>query len=502
MSAAVTSRWDEVPTELRRPLLGGLRWTLWLAVAGVPFSYATRVLLARVGPECLAVFGLLLVYIGYVAAFLFLGGNAVAIRYVPALDARQRRDFLASYVAVLAAGWLPWVGLAALAPHTLRWLFGNLGGAHFALIMVLLAPLPILFSLLLAALKGALELTAAQAIYRGVTLGMFAGVAALVLAAPHWLAGHAAGLLWGWYLFLMAAGIGAAAWRWRRQAAAGRPRWYLPRGFWGYLGGLQVSSMLGFFATQLDVLLVWHAGGLRRLGDYVALIALSATAIAAIKLLLDAHMTALTQGSARQDAALTGALFRNCSRLLFPMILLLGAGLACWARPLLAIYGAAYAGLLPALRWLGPCAALAAMNFLLGSSLAALGHPRAEIRAKCVRIAAFLALFFPLWHARGVEGAVLAWGGAELPYQAVNLWYLRRHAPFRLGWRRLYSAFLACVALTAIAVQGLQPGLAEGTAIWVAVAVAFFTLGGYSRAEIREQIHLFLPGAAALAGRA
>ncbi|MGH9417125.1 MAG: lipopolysaccharide biosynthesis protein [Terriglobales bacterium] len=482
---------------MRRPLLGGLRWTLWLAAAGLPFSYGTRVLLARVSPDCLAIYGLLLVYIGYVAGFLFLGGNAVAIRYVPTLDAEGRRDFLGSYACILVAAWLPWLALAVVAPGWLGWLFGGLGGG-FALLMVALAPLPIAFSLLLSALKGALDLACAQAFYRAVTVGTLVGVAVLVLAARPLLQAHAAWMLWGWYLVLMALGSAVAWRRWRRLVrSVSRWHWRLPPDFWGYTLGLQGSSMLGFFATQLDMLLVLHVGGLHLLGGYVAIMSLAALVTATLKLLLDAHMVAITQGTARQDAALTGELFHNCSRLLLPFMLLLAVALACFAPPLLSIYGSGYGSLAGALRWLGPCAAVASLNLLLGSSLSALGHPRAEIQAKCVRIAAYVALFVPLWRAWGIEGAVLAWGGAEIPYQLMHLFWLRRLAPFRLRWRRLYPAYVAVVALTAVLTQWRQPAtLAAGAGMWVLLGALFFVLAGYSRAELGRHIRIFLPGAA------
>ena len=497
--------WSDIPADLRGPVTGGMRWTLWLAAAGVPFSYATRVLLARLGPECLAIYGLLLVYVGFVSGFLFLGGNAVAIRYMPTLAPARRADFLRSYALVIGAAWLPWVVVTGLDPGAMGWLFGG-QGRGFEMAMMALAPLPILFSLLLAALKGVLDLAWAQALYRGVTVGMLAGILLLYLTARSWLAAHAAGMIWGLYLGLMAAGCAAALVRWRRLAGpstpgAGhaRPRWCLPPGFWGYGLGLQGSSMLGFFATQIDVLLVLHLGGLKRLGSYVAIMTLAALATNTLKLLLDAFIAALTHGVARDDAALTGDLFDACSRLLLPLILVLGGALTCLAAPLLAVYGPRYAGLQTALRWLGPCAALDGLNCLLGSALGALGHPQAEIKAKLARLAAYGALILPLWHAWGLTGAVVAWGGAEIPYQAVNLWYLRRLAPFRLRWRRLYPAFLAAITGLALLAPWAHP---SGTAIGLGVLVVagFLLAAGYSPTELAAHLRIFLPGTAAEGG--
>lgn len=500
----IATGWETIPADLSRPILTGMRWTLWLAIAGVPFSYATRVLLARLGPACLAWYGLLLVYIAFVAGFLFLGGNAVAIRYLPLVAAGRRVAFLRSYGAIVAAAWLPWLLLALADPNALHWLLGAGAGSGFIVCIMALAPVPILFSLLLAALKGSLDLAWAQGLYRGVTVGTFAGVFVLFLTARNWFALHAAALIWGIYFGLMAAGCALAWVRWHGFAAPRLQthiRFFLPRGFWNYTLSLQGSSMLGFFATQLDMLLVLHAGGLRRLGAYVAVMSLATLAAAALKLLLDAFMAALSHGIARGDAALTGELFVHSSRLLLVLILALNAALTCWAVPLLAVYGPAYAHLQSALRWLGPCAAIAGLNYLLGSALSALGHPRAEVVAKVIRIAAFVVLFWPLWQASGLLGAVLAWGGAELPYQAMNLFYLRRLAPFPLRWRRLYPAFLlALFLLTAAAFWGQPQSSAAGLGLWAIVMTAFLLTAGYSPAELGSHLRIFLPGVAAAGG--
>ena len=41
------------------PIGTGMRWTLWLSLLALPFGYATSFLLARIGPEALGAFGVL-----------------------------------------------------------------------------------------------------------------------------------------------------------------------------------------------------------------------------------------------------------------------------------------------------------------------------------------------------------------------------------------------------------------------------------------------------------
>src|SRR6185437_2102394 len=191
-----------------------------------------------------------------------------------------------------------------------------------------------------------------------------------------------------------------------------------------------------------------------------------------------------------------GAVWRSHCRMLVPLILALNLGLACLAAPALAVYGRGYASLASALRWLGPLAALACANYLLGSTLAALGLPHLEMRAKVVRIAAYLVLFFPLWSRAGLVGAVLAWGGAEIPYQAMNLWYLQRRAPFPLHGTRLYCAFLAALAAAAWALQLVPPaGWLAGVATLAALLAAFLLAAGYTARQLAGHLRVLALGA-------
>ena len=74
---------DSLDPRLRGKIMVGMRWTLWLSVISIPFSYAITILLARCGPEVIGTYGLLTVYIGVVASLLYLGGDTVIIKFVP-----------------------------------------------------------------------------------------------------------------------------------------------------------------------------------------------------------------------------------------------------------------------------------------------------------------------------------------------------------------------------------------------------------------------------------
>src|SRR5262245_12275207 len=93
-----------VPLRERDRIFSGMRWSVWLSILAAPFGYGTTVLLARVGPDVLGTYGLLMVYIGVVSSLMYFGGDAVTIKFVPTLSVPRRLSFLASYYLVICGG--------------------------------------------------------------------------------------------------------------------------------------------------------------------------------------------------------------------------------------------------------------------------------------------------------------------------------------------------------------------------------------------------------------
>ena len=108
---------SEVPDAQRQLIISGMRWTVWLSVVAVPFSYGTMVILARTSPEAIGTYGLLGVYIGLSLGIFYLGGDAVAIKFIPELEYENRLSFLVSYFLVICLAVLPWIAAGAIWPQ-------------------------------------------------------------------------------------------------------------------------------------------------------------------------------------------------------------------------------------------------------------------------------------------------------------------------------------------------------------------------------------------------
>ena len=137
---AADSLAPKTPEPIPGRISSSIRWTLWLSLLALPFSYGTNILLARLGPEALGTFGVLNTYIGIVFVFFFLGGCAVPFRFLPALTPDKRSSFLASYSLVILIGLLPWVVLAKAWPQVLHFLFGNAGTPDLQMKLIYLSP--------------------------------------------------------------------------------------------------------------------------------------------------------------------------------------------------------------------------------------------------------------------------------------------------------------------------------------------------------------------------
>ncbi len=484
--------------EMRRSIVSGMRWTFWLSALSVPFSFGTSIILARVAPEVIGTFGLLQIYIGVVSVFFFLGGNAVLIKFIPELDRDGRVSFFLSYFVLNCIALIPWLIAATKWPGALRYFFGEGHTGPVWVFLLYLSPLYILYSASLAALKGMLELKWAQVLDRLVTIGSFGIYATLFLAARSVLARHYTGVIWGAYLSLVLLVAFGALRRFLRLNAGFQWKqlhFQLPTGFWRYTLSLQGNSMLGFFTSRLDYLLLLYFGGLTLLGKYVALMALLLPISKVTSFFLDSLLPSLTNTLARHDLTSARELVEICIRVVVPASLCMAGLLVFFAHPAILLLGSKYEGL-ERLLWIGaPFAVVQAVNSITATILSACGRPDYDTLSKLLRIGLFVLLFFPLWHRYQLLGAVLTWGVCEVFYHCVSLYFALRTATFRFRFLRTYvPAILVLVSLPMLTSRVMQSlPLPACFGIFLGVVALYFFVAGYTIGEIRALTRFFLP---------
>ena len=500
-----------MPERLEERAFSGMRWTLWLTLLSVPFSLAVRVILARAGRSVLGAYGLLGVYTSLVNVFLYLGGDAVVMRFLPALAPGQRRGFLLRYCGIIAAGWLPWLGLAWGFSGQLHWLFGPGLALRLEWILVLLAPICIFYSLVMAVLKASMEIRAAQIIKRWVPLGSSLIFAALAWGARTSLREHAVLYLWTVYLAMAAGALGVGAY-WAEKAlpaadlfprctgrvvgkamrdrrrgtyglkahgpdgvpATSRPvsiesiwatfchrgrvlKWRskksgpatrrLPPGFWPYTWTLQANGILSFLANRADILLVLSAGGLQILGEYVALKTLAQGVRTFVKLLLDSLFPSLANALGNGDVISARVIARMFQRMIFPAMLAAVTLILCCGRLIIGLLGPGYRDLPGYIPWVMGCAAVQGVSTVHGTMINACGKPEKMLPATITRVIILLGGFIPLWHWAGLLGAIMAWGLAEGVYHIWSLCLIRKIPIFEFSYYETYTAYCVVIAL-------------------------------------------------------
>jgi O-antigen/teichoic acid export membrane protein len=498
-SVAVSRMLLSNPSELRTRIFVGMRWTVWLSILALPFSFGTNVVLARIGPEAIGTFGLLAVYISIVAAFLYLGGDSVIIKFIPELSPDKRLPFLLSYLLIVGAALCLWLALFFKWPEQLGYLFGNKGNSSsFYLLVLYLSPLYIVFSMIVAVLKGLLEIRSAQTLTRGINIGSFCIYAVLSLFAHQSLALHYTTWVWTIYLGLTAL-LGAvglqrlfsvSSFDWRTS----RWQFFLPSGFWKYLFATQQLSILGFFVGRLDYVLVLRLGNLKTLGQYAAISTIALLIPQVNMYFLDSLLPSLTNLFASSDLHAASEIFRVYMRISFIVNTATTCALLLLTSVVLKILGPQYTSLhvplIIAILLIGLANPGAVGNILLSS----VGKQQRAVYIAIAQFALYCVLFsllWPLWH---LLGAIVAYGSAICVSYLASLFVAGRCVPIKVSVAKEYGVFTVVSILTAAAVLFPKSSLNLLAApLWVFAMALFLLLAGYRGAEIRILIRCFLP---------
>jgi O-antigen/teichoic acid export membrane protein len=487
----------DIPAVQRERIVSGMRWTVWLSVLAIPFSYGTAIILARTSPEAVGTFGLLGVYIGLSLGLFYLGGDAVAIKFIPELAPEKRLSFLVSYFLIICLAVVPWILIAAIWPRSLHHVLGSEASQSFELFLIILSPLTMLASLVSAALKGLLEIGWAQVIWRLSTIASFFVYAILFFLSRATLAHSFPLIIWGTYLVLCVAGAAAGFWRlW--QFCGWRNYWrslkfFVPRGFWSYTLSLQQGSALNFFTGRLDVILILNFGGLAVLGKYVAVITLAAAIRLISTYFIGTLLPSLTNTLAEGNKAGAAAAFHTHMRIIFFVSATSTYGLVLFASPIAALLGPQYAGLSSTIMLTALLIGVSTPGGMGGTLLSSVGKQQRAVYISLGQITLYLIMFALLWPTYGLIGAVLAYGISWVLGSAALLLIAMLSSPFEFSATRDYCVFGGVAVASAFVEHWMMPGLGKGLALWLGAVGLFLALGRYDVEECKTLLHCIIP---------
>jgi len=475
-------------SEIPALISSSMRWTLWLSLVALPFSYGTNILLARIGPEALGTFGVLNVYIGLVFVFFFLGGCAVPMKFLPELDTSRRSSFLASYSLILLVCLIPWVLVATWWPQTLHFLFGDAGTPSLQLRLIYLSPICLAYLLAITSLKGLLEMKWAQILDRSVNIGQMTVLLVVLLLNKTWLTQHAADVVWLSYIGLTFVVAVLASYRLVSVGSLdGRPRFWLPVRFWPYTLLLHSNSVLSFFGSRLDYILILNFGGLVVLGQYVAITSIAGIIPRISGFVVDSLLPSLTNCLAADDLRGANRVADTYLRIMFPAILGLSLGVVVFAQPILAIMGPRYLELAGLVQIAAVGAAVQSLSQYTNVCFTATDHVRFTVFATVLRMIVFVCTFWPLWTRMGLRGAILSWVLAELVYHGISLYLLQRYLPLKMRLVTNYGGFIAALVFSLPLALGWLSGAYGAGLLLIGLAFGvFFLVARYTVAEVQR----------------
>jgi O-antigen/teichoic acid export membrane protein len=484
-----------LPEHQRHRILSGMRWTVWLSALAVPFSMAVNFLFARIGPEVLGVYGLLGVYVGLTSAFLFFGGDTVVMRFIPLCRPDDRASFLVSYLLVILAIMSGWLVVAWFCPGAIRLALGEAGGDRFHFIVLCLAVIPITFAMVVACMKGMLEIRDSQVLAKLLPILSFGIYAAIFVFDRSILSIHPTAIVWSVYLGLAAMLCIVGIVKIVRLCRAPRLRWFLPDGFWSYAFSTQQVSVTSFLARKLDYVLIVNVGGLKLLGEYVAVITVASTVPMISGFFMDTLLPALTNTVSARNHAGAAQVFTMHMRILFLIITAMSCAVMVSAFTATAVMGAKYASLGGLIIFMTAAYGIASPGAFGGTVLASIGRQQLAVWTQVFHLCLFVCLFFPLWWRWNLTGAVVAYGVAVAGSNAILMAIALKTARFLPPISGLWLKSAAAQAMVAfVALWWMPLGLTGAILIWLAAMVLFLWLADYDWSECKHLTRMFLPG--------
>jgi O-antigen/teichoic acid export membrane protein len=486
---------SHLPEHQRSRILSGMRWTVWLSALAAPFGLAINFLLARVGPETLGVYGLLGVYVALTSAFMYFGGDSVIMRFIPDCCADDRASFLLSYLIVILAVISGWLVFVWFCPAAMRLVLGKTGGDRFLFLILCLAVVPIIFAMVIACLKGMLEIRLSQVLAKLATITSLVFYAALFVFDRALLSAHPLAVVWSVYLGTTAILAVVGGVRLIRLFHAPRLHWYLPDGFWRYSIHTQQVSFTAFAAARLDYVLIVGFGGLALLGKYVAVLAVATIVWMVNGFFMDTLLPSLTNTIAARNYAGAAQVFTMHVRILFLVVTAASCVVMVLAAPATTILGPKYASLGGPIIFMSLCFGLASPGTVGGTVLSSISRQQLGVWANVLNLCLFVGLFLVLWPHWNLAGAVVAHGTALVISYGILVAIARRTARFLPSIYGLWIRAAVLQAMVGFVSWWWMPiGLFTAALVWLAAMVIFLVIAQYSLSECMNLSRTFLPG--------
>ena len=367
--------------EIIQKSLSGAKWTVILSIVAMPIGFATSIILARISPEALGIYGLLSIFIIFVTTFILFGGSNVIIKYLPEIDKDKKVSFLISYILIVFLIAIFAIGLIYFYPQALEFLFGQAFPLNMLKYLIIFIPIIILYFVFDFTLNGLMEIKTSVVIRQIAVYGNFIMFSILFLFYRDFFRDHLWMIIFGLsFVFYAVLGLLAfslttkkmkimglnkrisqnydsecsrvndkgevasrqLSWSFRITLKLKNLKPYLPKKFWSFTLFVHLSTITYFASDKIDQLFILSYFSIRELGLYYPALG-AAMLIRFIPMLLGSVLLpTFSNLLASNEIALIQKGYREVVR--YNTLMVVPAALFCifFSRQIMGIFGEAY----------------------------------------------------------------------------------------------------------------------------------------------------------------
>jgi O-antigen/teichoic acid export membrane protein len=247
-------------------------------------------------------------------------------------------------------------------------------------------------------------------------------------------------------------------------------------------------------ANRLDYVLIVNFGGLRVLGQYVAVTVVAATVPIVSGFFMDTLLPGLTNTIAARNNAGAAQVFTLHVRILLLVITAMSCAVMVLAVPATAIMGGQYASLGSLIILMTAVYGIASPGATGGTLLFCVGRQQLAVWVRILNLCLFACLFLPLWQRWDLAGAVVAFGIALVISNVTLMAIALRTAPIFPSISGLWlKAAAVQLMVSFVALWWLPLSLASAALTWFGAMVLFLWLAQYDWSELRGLAQTFSP---------
>lgn len=475
--------------DIKKKSISGAKSTILWTLLSVPLTYGTNIILGRIGPEALGTYGLVLVFIAVINAFILFGGNTIIIKMLPEVENNKKGAFLRIYIAIALIIAIIFILLNALFPSIFKLITQIDLTSEVFNFAILFIPIVVIQQFILYALNGMMEISISVFLEKIIPVLNFVIMALLYLFFKDFLKENYQILIWLVYaiLFLISAVTGVCFLhkKFKEKHYINKTKFFIPKNFWSFALFTQAAALLFFFYDKVDNLFMVNYFSVSELGYYVAALQ-TAMLVTLIPMLLGRVMLpAFSNLLAANDMYLLTKGYQAVVKYNVIISVPIALFLIFFSKQVMGIFGDPYIVRNIPLIILSACFALTVMGQINSSLVMLRNRTGLYLLNSLLQVVTQFALILLLVKGRGAIGVSIARGVGLLFAQAGLCLIVFKKLNLKLQFPKSYIASVIAIVM-ALAFCFLFPdrSIAVTSLFFVFCSLILVIAGKYGREDI------------------